>query len=121
MLLRQNFGRCHQCALPTGVNGQHGRQSGHHGFACAHIPLKQTVHRDRTGQILADFFANPLLRSGQLKRQSGLKLIVPAPLFGFQGRCTKAVSFLFGHVLRELLRQQFFGFEALPGRVATVF
>ncbi|MNT97391.1 hypothetical protein D3C72_2397100 [compost metagenome] len=40
---------------------------------------------------------------------------------GLQGRGAQAVTLALGGQLRQLLRQQLLGLEALPGRVAVVF
>ena len=79
------------------------------------------MHGHGSRQVLGNFFTDALLRCGQLKGQGSFELVVRTTAFGFQGGRSKAVPLLFGHVLGELLCQQFFGFEPLPGRMTSVF
>ena len=77
MLLRQNFGRCHQGYLGAGFDGLQGRQSGDHGFSRADITLNQAKHRHRLAQILPDIGHHMALGTGQTKRQLLQKSLCP--------------------------------------------
>ena len=122
VLFGQDFGGCHQRALPTRVDAQRRRQRRHHGFARAHIALQKPVHGLVQPQVRADLKYHPLLRACQRKGQRRLQPVVERSRS--RRRCqhrraqrralTPAVQ------LRELLRQQFLGLEPLPGRVAVV-
>ncbi len=121
MLLGQNFGWRHQRALPASIDGLRGRQRGHHRLACAHITLQQAVHRQRAGQIARNLLPDAALRGGQRKRQRTQQLLLQAIRPGAQQRRAPGVAFALGAQLRELLRQQFLGLQALPGRRTAVF
>ena len=62
MLLSEDFGRRHECALPAGVNAARCGQRGHHGFAGADVALQQAVHRNTFLQIGSYLSADALLR-----------------------------------------------------------
>ena len=125
MLLGQNFGGCHQRALPARVHAAHGSQRRHHGFARAHVALQQAVHGPDFLQIASNLGVHPLLRSRQRKGQARHQLRAQVGLRCVHGRHqggrTHGVALAPGLQLRELLSQQLLGFEANPGRVAAVF
>ncbi len=98
----------------------------HNGFARAHITLQQPVHGHAAGQVGGDFFPHAALRGREVERQHGHELFVQGQRtilrrLGAQHRGAQPVAFTAGLVLRELLRQQLLGFQALPGGVAVVF
>ncbi|KAB7538144.1 (Fe-S)-binding protein, partial [Verminephrobacter sp. Larva24] len=121
----QDFGGRHQRALPTRVDRLAGGQGRDHRLARTHIALQQAVHGPLARQIGGDFRAHAALGSGQIERQHGQQL----PL---QGRAAVGRRLLMQHrgaqpgtlaprlLLRQLLRQQLLGLQALPGRVAVV-
>ena len=122
MLFGQDFGGCHQRALPACVHAQCGCQRGHHGFARAHIALEQTVHGHGAGHVGRDLGAHTLLGAGQCKGQGVQETLVQRAgaagrgQYGRFERCPGASRLQ----LRELLGQEFFRFEPLPCRVAVV-
>ena len=93
MLLRQNFGRSHERDLVAVLDGDDGGLKRHNRLARSHVALQQTPHRIRRLHIGGDFLQHPLLRRGrmkwqyllnrmphaivQLKRDSGLRLLLP--------------------------------------------
>ena len=80
MLLGQDLGGRHQCALPAGVDAHRRRQRGHHRLASAHIALQQTVHGHGAGQVAGDLFAHAALGAGEGEGQHGQQFFV-------QGAC----------------------------------
>ena len=122
VLFGQDFGGCHQRALPTRVDAQRRRQRRHHGFARAHIALQKPVHGLVQPQVRADLKYHPLLRAGQRKGQRRLQPVVERsrPRRRCQHRRAQRRTLAPAVQLRELLRQQFLGLEPLPGRVAVV-
>ena len=124
MLLGQNFGGRHQCALPAGVHAAGRRQRRHHGLSRAHIALQQAVHGQAFLQVGIDLVAHALLCGGQRKGQGLAQLrmqrMTRRPC-GVQRRRAHGRTDAPGLQLRELLRQQLLGFEPLPGGVAAVF
>ncbi len=121
MLLGQDFGGRHQRALPAGVDGDAGGQRGHRRLAAAHVALQQAVHGLRARQIVRDFFAHAALRAGQLKRQRRQQRLVQATALGRQHGRAQVLARAPRPQLRQLLRQQLLGLQALPGGVAVVF
>ena len=104
------------------------------------------MHRHRARQVVRDFCADAVLGGRELKRQCRQQALVQRLLWvrcSLTGRgrptgrhvgiihgmirCTerntgaRSRARAFGLQLRQLLRQQLLGFEALPGRVAVVF
>ena len=132
VLLGQNFRGGHQRALPTGVDADRRRQRCHHGFASAHVALEQPVHGHQARHVARNFGLHALLRRRQRKRQLGQQPIVQREQhrlgirpggFGHHQRQQRRAQ-MGAHAarvqLRDLLRQQLFGLEPLPGRVAVV-
>ena len=76
MLLRQDFGGCHQSALPAGVDRDGGAQGRDDGLARPDIALQQPVHRHGPAQIIRDLFADAALRGSEVERQGSEQLIV---------------------------------------------
>jgi len=123
MLLGQNLGRGHQGALLPGRHALGRSQGGHHGFARAHIALQQPVHGHGARQIVRNFFHHPALRRCQLERQRCQQLrrqSLRLRLDGQHGGAQRG-ALLLGLGLRQLLRQQFLGFQPLPSRMGSVF
>jgi hypothetical protein len=126
VLFGQDFSGGHQRALPAGVHGQARRQGRHHGLARAHIALQQPVHGHGAGQVGGDFFAHAALGGGQVERQHGHELLVQGQRAvvrpgGAQHRGPQPVALAPRLLLRQLLRQQLLGLQALPGGMAVVF
>ena len=121
VLLGQDFGGRHQCALPAGVDGDAGRQRGHHRLAAAHVALQQAVHGLHAAQVARNLFAHAALRAGELERQHGQQLLVHAAALGAQHGRAQMLARPARFQLRQLLRQQLLGLQALPGGVAVVF
>jgi len=121
VLLGQNFGRRHEGALPTGVDGARRCQRRHHRFAAAHIALQQPVHGGAPLQVGVDLGAHPALGRRERKGQARQQLCVQtARQRGHLGGAARRPQ-LARLPLRQLLRQQLLGLQALPGRVAAVF
>ena len=123
MLLGQYFRGCHQGALPTCVDALRCCERRHHGFARAHIALQQAVHGHGTRHVIGNFSHHPLLGLGECERQGSVQLrqhpfgaVAVRQHWGIQ-----QLPLALGLQLRELLRQQFFGFEPLPSRMRVVF
>ena len=121
VLSGQNLGGRHQGALPACIDGHHGRQRGHHGFACAYISLQQAVHGHWAGQVFGYFLTHTLLGVRQPKRQCSQQLTMQTLGLQLQGRGPQQIAFALGGELRQLLRQQLLTLQANPGRVAAVF
>ena len=131
MLLGQDLCGRHQRALPARVDRNGGGERGHHGLARAHIALQQPVHGHGARQVARDFLAHAALCAGETERQRRQQLLVQGQGQGGSGRCSsrsrrerrrpQVRPLAPGHELRQLLRQQFLGLQALPGRVAAVF
>ena len=120
VLLGQDLGGRHQRALPAGVDGHAGGQRRHHRLAAAHVALQQAVHGLGARQVGGDFLAHAALRAGQVEGQRGQQLLGQAAARRVQGRRPQAGALGTRLVLRQLLRQQLLGLQALPGRVAVV-
>ena len=122
VLLSQNFGRCHQGALPPGIDANGGSQRGDHGFARAYVALEQPVHGYRPRNVVGNFAAHALLGSSQCKWQNSKQALVQRRLGNRReaGR-TQQVARTFALQLRYLLRQQLLKLEPLPCRVAVIF
>ena len=121
VLLGQDLGGRHQGALPAGVDAHRCCQRGDHGFAAAHIALQQAVHRNGLGDVAGNLGAHPLLRRREFEGQCGQKPVVEAGFFGLgQGWRAQQIARAFALQLRELLGQQLFEFEPLPGRMAVI-
>ena len=121
VLLGQDLGRRHQRALPAGVDGGAGRQRRDHRLAAAHVALQQAVHGLRGAQVARNFFAHAALRAGQRKRQRGQQLIEQAAAHRRQHRRAQMLTRAARLQLRQLLRQQLLGLQALPRWVGVVF
>ena len=121
MLLGQDLGGRHQRALPAGVHGHRRRQRRHHRLARAHVALQQAVHGDGPGDVGFNFGHHALLGAGQLEGQRGQQLHGQAVSRGLQRGRGQRGAFGLRLQLRNLLGQQFFELQALPGRVAVVF
>ena len=126
VLLSQNLCRCHQRALPTRVHAPAGRQRCNHCFARTYIALQQAVHGNIFLQVSINLQAYALLRIRQSKRQAFKQLLMQCALRAVHGllrkrRCAHRRTHAPRLQLRQLLGQQFLGFQALPGRVTVVF
>ena len=127
MLIGQDFGRRHQRALPARVDAAGRRQRRHHGFASADIALQQAVHGHIFDQVGVNFRADALLGSRQPERQAFQQLRMQRWLLRtpqhrpLQRRRAHRSPHAPSLQLRDLLRQQFLGLQALPGRMAAVF
>ena len=121
MLFGKNLRWCHQRALPACVDADSPGQCGHDRLARAHIALQQAMHGHRLGKIAGDLFADPALRGCQLEGQASHQFFMQAAGMCCQCRRAQEVTLAFGLQLRQLLRQQLLGLQALPGRMAVVF
>ena len=83
MLLRQNFGRCHQRCLMTVADRQVGRCRRDHGLAAAHVTLHQPVHGSATPEIFHDLIDGPLLGTGKREGQQFQKRLQIQIVIGF--------------------------------------
>ena len=121
MLLGQDFRRRHQRTLPAAVDGDRRSQRGHHRLARAHVTLQQAVHGRHPRQIVCDLLADAPLRARQGKGQGRQQAFVQAAGRRRQRRGAQPVAFALGLQLRQLLGQQLFGLQALPGRMPARF
>ncbi len=121
MLLGQDLGRRHQRALPAGVDGDGGRQRGHHRLAGTHVALQQAVHRLRARQVGGDLGHHALLRGRQREGQHAQQPVAQAARARRQRRRAQPRAPGLRLQLRQLLGQQLFKLQPLPGRVAAVF
>jgi hypothetical protein len=64
VLFGEEFGGCHQGHLQPRGERIRGDQGRHRRFAGAHIPLEQTKHRPRAGQIVINFRHHSRLGAG---------------------------------------------------------
>ena len=119
VLLGQNFGRRHYCHLRSSLNRIECRQCRNNGFATAHIALQQAVHGIRLQHILLNFGQYFLLRAGQLKGQIRQQTRSPLPI-ALQYRRFATAALLMRELHRQLLRQQFIKFQALPRRQLAI-
>ena len=69
VLGRQNLCGGHKGRLPAAVHGHPAQSRGHGGFAAAHIPLHQPVHRGGPGHVFYPLGNGPLLGPGELEGQ----------------------------------------------------
>ena len=67
MLLSEDFRGRHDAGLTPVVDGEQGRQQGHHRLSAAHVALQQAVHVGSVARVLPDFTDDPLLGAGELK------------------------------------------------------
>jgi hypothetical protein len=98
-----------------------GGQRGHHRLAAAHVALQQAVHGHGARQVARDFLAHAPLRAGQLKRQGRQQRSCRPPGAAHSAGARRCIARAPRLQLRQLLRQQLLGLQALPGRVAVVF
>ncbi len=124
MLLGQDLGGRHQRALPARIHADGGGQRGDHGLARAHVALQQAVHGQGACKVMRDLFAHAALGGGELKGQQGQQLLVQRQCTGCGPRAQRGRAqpgtLALGSQLRQLLRQQLLGLQALPGGVAVV-
>ena len=70
VLLREDLGRGQQRGLSARIDDlQHG-PDGDHGLARADLPLQQSVHRERAGQVRGDRLPGGALTVGEAERQA---------------------------------------------------
>ena len=119
VLLGKDFGGCHHGYLCACFDGGQRRERGHDGFAAAHIPLQQAVHRVRLRQILADFGQHAILSSGKGEGQAlHQRLGETAVAHQRHGLPTESMRTSQAH--GKLLGEQFVKFQPLPGRQAAI-
>ena len=118
MLLCQQLGRRHQGRLVTGLHRDECGAGGHHRLAGAHIPLYQTRHRVRPGQIGPDLQIHPLLGAGERERertQEGADQAIPAR----KHRGCRLLAAQPQPAQTQVMRQQLLEGESLLGGVAA--
>ena len=123
VLRRQDLGRRHQRALKAGVDTTCGCQRSDHRLAGADVALQQPMHRNRSFQVARDLFADTLLRTGQCERQDRHQLRMKRRDRGHRPQRRRLLR---GPLaprlqLRQLLRQQLFRLDALPGWMTAIF
>jgi hypothetical protein len=71
VLLGEDFGGGHHRTLPASFDSGEKGGNGDHGLARSHLPLEQTVHGVRPGEIGLDLHHDPALGGRQLVGQAG--------------------------------------------------
>ena len=120
VLLGQDLGRRHQCALPAGVDRDRRGQRGDHGLAAADIALQQRCIG--TGRARSAAISSRRRGAGPPSGRRAAPRAVAAPGrrgCGVRGGARRRSRSCLPCVA-ELLRQQLLGLQALPGRMAAV-
>jgi hypothetical protein len=86
VLFSQDFRRRHKCTLQSIEDGCEQRMQGDNRLATPDVSLQETSHRNRAGQIVADFIESFVLVLRQLKRESSDEARELVALCG-QGTC----------------------------------
>ena len=80
MLAAEDFGRRHQRALRSGLDGVQQRQHRHHGLARADIALQQPQHAVGRGHVGLDLGQRLRLPVGEREGQGGDRFRLQTPV-----------------------------------------